>query len=251
MLELNKIPDDPTSSNISQVLKYYRENFFPIFAYATAMEARIPIEMLNEIRNCFDHLARAELGHDPDANIIKAKNHIDRACLDCAKIAWVACKNEVERVFNAFSPKEYSILDGGAFWTKISNLYDSFRKKSLEARFGETKKMHEGVFEAANLYFEAINIGEELVDTINKKSNHLSHAVSLTNKGTTLHNLKWALIGAVFGVILGLLASPLYNYLNNYINPPKTQAKETTQQKDNQRDHSNAPDPPKGTSPRK
>jgi hypothetical protein len=247
LLKLNKFPEEPTPANISKILQHYRENFFPIFAYATAMDAKISVQMLNEIRNCFDHLSRADLGNASEANIIKAKNHIDRACLDCAKIAWVACKNEVERIFKTFSPKEYSILDGGAFWTTISSLFESFREKSLAARLGETEKMHEGIFEAINLYFEAINIGEELKDAINKKSNDLSHAVSLINKGTTAHNFKWALIGAVLGVILGLLASPLYNYFSNGMNSPKTQAKETVQQ----RDVSKYPSRPEGTPIRK
>ncbi len=105
MSTLNKIPEEPTPIDIAQVLKHYRVNFYPIFAYATAMEANISIQMLNELRNCFDHLARAETGDSPDANIAKAKNHIDRACLDCAKIAWVACKKEVERLFQALLRK--------------------------------------------------------------------------------------------------------------------------------------------------
>lgn len=211
----------PTTNNsplnsASDILTYYRENFLPVFAYATAMEANISIEMLNEIRNCFDHLARADSGSHSEDNLLKAKNHLDRACLDCVKISWVACKKDIDKLYDSFTANQYMLIEGGAFWREISALYELFRDKSKLARQGESENIHGAITNSMDLYFEAIEVAEALREKINNKLTDLQHVVSLTNKGSFWHNLKWAIVGAIIGVLLG--------YTFNHINLSSIQA---------------------------
>lgn len=91
--------------------------------------------------------------------------------------------------------------------------------------------MDKGVFEAVNLYFEAINIGQELQELISNKANDLSHAKSLVDKGTLMHNLKWAIIGAFFGAILGVVLTLLMSQAVSYFSPPKTKDNEAGMQR--------------------
>lgn len=176
------------------------------------MEAVISTEMLNEIRNCFDHLSRAEAGSYPKENINKAISHLDRASLDCAKISWVACKKEVEKMYNAYSPKQLMLIEGGSFYEKIKALLDDFRDKSKNARLGEAENAHGAITESITLYFEAIDVGEKIKADINSKLNDLQHVVTMVDKGDFWHNLKWSVVGAIIGVLLTLLVQ---NYSNN------------------------------------
>ena len=100
-MEFPKVPDNNFSpQSIEDVLNYYNENFVPVFAYSTAISGILSEQMLNELRNCLDHLAKANRQIDSCDNLQKAKNHIDRSCLDCAKIAWVELYADADDLFH-------------------------------------------------------------------------------------------------------------------------------------------------------
>lgn len=199
--------DQPSS--LSDILAYYRENFLPIFAYATAVEQKMPAQVLNEIRNTFDHLARADVGHSTKDNLAKAKNHLDRACLDCVKIAWVAYARHIKELHESYSPHHYMMIEGGAFYRDLSEKMTRFQELSFEARKSEPVNMHNDIKKAIHDYFKAIEAGAVVGDLIESRSEDLSHIATLTSKGSFAYNLKWMLAGAALGAALSTLFTML------------------------------------------
>jgi hypothetical protein len=165
--EDNRTDSPPT--NVSDILAHHRDNFLPIFAYATASERNMSVQILNEIRNCLDHLARADTGKNAEKNIEKAKNHIDRACLDCVKVAWIAFSRDVYKTYDSFTPKQYMMLEEGAYWKKVGLLYEAFQEKSFQARKSEPINLDTDIDTAISDYFDAIAAGKELMETVKAK----------------------------------------------------------------------------------
>lgn len=77
-------------TNIPEVLGYYRSEVVPLLAAALTIDDKFPLEVLNEIRASYTHLARAEaLGADHSdfpSEIHAAWRHLRRSCLDCLKV---------------------------------------------------------------------------------------------------------------------------------------------------------------------
>ena len=72
------------------VYAYYRETVPSSLALVYSATEKFPLEVLNEVRNAFSHLARASAMDSNDAelqkNLGQAKGHLQRAALDCGKI---------------------------------------------------------------------------------------------------------------------------------------------------------------------
>jgi hypothetical protein len=77
-------------TTVEGVLEYYTSEVVPALAAALTVDDAFPQEVLNEIRNSYTHLARAnKLGpgnDDYSKEIDGAYRHLKRTCLDCMKV---------------------------------------------------------------------------------------------------------------------------------------------------------------------
>lgn len=190
---------------IDDVLKYYRNSFVPIFSLATAISGTLPEQILNELRNCLDHLSRSAEGHDIEGNIQKAKSHIDRSCLDCAKIAWVTLYREAETSFKQYTPHDYSLVDNGSFWLEVSEKYKLLREISISARQDEAENINNNLDKAISSYCEAIKIALDFEKLIVTKIPEIERQKELYRKTITGRELKIAIFGAIVGTILAFI----------------------------------------------
>ena len=76
-------------SRIVEIFRTFNETIKPLIAEVEAVKQKFPIELLNEIRALFDHIARCYLPDSTEATINqqlrKAESHITRILLDCYK----------------------------------------------------------------------------------------------------------------------------------------------------------------------
>ena len=77
-------------TTVEGILEYYTVEVVPALAAALTVDDAFPQEVLNEIRNSYTHLARANklgAGHnDFPKELDGAYRHLKRTCLDCMKV---------------------------------------------------------------------------------------------------------------------------------------------------------------------
>lgn len=94
-------------SDVSSVLSYYSDEVVVALAAALTIDDKFPEEVLNEIRNSFTHLARANaIGSEHDdyrKELESANRHLKRVCLDCLKICILVTSQRCESAIEALT----------------------------------------------------------------------------------------------------------------------------------------------------
>lgn len=75
---------------IEEILGFYRENIPGALALGYSVTEMLPLEILNEVRSAFSHIARVPLvGESSEGGqkeLSRALAHLERALLDCGKL---------------------------------------------------------------------------------------------------------------------------------------------------------------------
>jgi hypothetical protein len=142
----------PTPSTVHDVLEYYTSEVVPALASALTVDDSFPQEVLNEIRNSYTHLARANKLGEGHADYAKevdgAYRHLKRTCLDCMKVCvFVLAK----RADNTVAILEEELQLPNDVHTQMSDLRRDRQK--LSAQEGE-HPTHEAVNEYKKLFNE-------------------------------------------------------------------------------------------------
>ena len=116
-------------------------------------DAEYPIEIFNEIRAIFTHLARYRLQDSP-ADLFAAERHVKRAILDCFKYMCISIKEEIRTFREGYRKVDLSIADNGNFLMCLNRLEKEadrqyimakklrLRKRYLKRTFIKCLKMH-------------------------------------------------------------------------------------------------------------
>lgn len=96
-----------STNEIKKVLSYYHDEVIPALAAAVTIDDRFPIEVLNEVRNAFTHLSRAQCMEGADDAKCKecegALRHLKRTVLDCMKVCILALAKKSETIMDALA----------------------------------------------------------------------------------------------------------------------------------------------------
>lgn len=161
-------------SRLSAIYETYLSVISPFIIQLETLDGEFPVEILNEIRSIFTHLARCnstEKEQIYEENIIKAERHVKRAVLDCFKYLCVTY-DEYYRSFTRLNRNvDLSFVDNGHFIQKLSSLHNNAvhnkteaQKKELVAEniedvFGDYEKTY-------NSYAEVYNLIQETTESI-------------------------------------------------------------------------------------
>ena len=203
-IENNKNLLTNSYDDFQEIFANYRTLIRPFVALLELFDSEFPIEILNEIRAIFQHVARCYYDgktvpteKDIQQNIQKAKSHINRALLDCFKYSCLTLYDEYKLFMHAYRFVDLSSLDNGEFLKTLHDLKEEAKKADKEARIleGDTGD-DEAVFKA---YEKAFNSSVELYKYIEK---HAKFAANLRRKlriTTFLSALGWV-VGIVSGI---------------------------------------------------
>ena len=188
---------------LQEFLNFYNEEFKPVYADLVAYLADKPINIIIEQENAFSHLTvyldenqNEEIRQN---NLEKANNHIVRATLDAYKLLWAELMKEINSIWEN-EDKRLSISISLAEFAKKR---EEFIEKSKKARKIEITSIGISPIEALNYYKEAIDIGWELVKSIDP---HREIAVEKYKfKFFKKERVYSFLIGIVSGIIATLL----------------------------------------------
>ena len=161
-------------SRLSAIYETYLSVISPFIIQLEALDGEFPVEILNEIRSIFTHLARCnstEKEQIYEENIIKAERHVKRAVLDCFKYLCVAYDEYFRRFTKLNRNVDLSFVDNGHFIQKINSLHNNAVHNKTEAQKKELVAENiEDVFgdyeKAYNSYAEVYNLIQESTESI-------------------------------------------------------------------------------------
>ncbi len=161
-----------------------------------------PLEVLVEIENAFSHIAVALSAPNSEVgrrNLDKAVSHLQRATLDCYKLLWVKLGEDVELILRDEKKRVAVTMETGKLW----KLWESFKKKSLEARKLEMEHVGRNPLAAVDAYREACALAWEILESVDE-AKHIE-VKKLYFKSKLWELLASALAGALITKILSWL----------------------------------------------
>lgn len=195
-------------SRLSAIYETYLSVISPFIIQLEALDGEFPVEILNEIRSIFTHLARCnstEKEQIYEENIIKAERHVKRAVIDCFKYLCVAYDEYFRRFTKLNRNVDLSFVDNGHFIQKLNSLHNNAVHNKTEAQKKELVAENiEDVFEDYEKAFNSYAAVYNLIQDSAKSIDFVKH------KAATKETLN-----TVFGIVgvISLILTILFQFV--------------------------------------
>ena len=153
---------------LDSAFSMYVNDISPLIVRFEVEKGEFPIEVLNEIRAIYNHLACASLSQDDDEvkyNVEKIGSHSKRALLDCFKYICMLCGDEYDAFMARYKGVDLTFIENGEFLRDIVKL-----RKAAIAAFLDAKNMeslHKGTNEEVFIaYQNSYNLFEKLKERL-------------------------------------------------------------------------------------
>lgn len=148
--------DEDIQKELSEIYEQYHNSIKIFIGQLEVLQNKFPVEILNEIRAVFSHIAKIYVCDDKKIavrNIEKAKGHIKRAQLDAYKYMCYAYSKYYKEFRELYKNVDLSYVNNGDFIIELSKAYASAVEKSNSAR--EIEAVADDSTEAYDTYEEA------------------------------------------------------------------------------------------------
>lgn len=192
------------NNSINSIYHTYLNTIAPSVVQLEILDGEFPVEILNEIRAIFTHLARCNVSDNIDVktdNVCKAERHVKRAVLDCFKYMCVSYDDQYKGFEELYKNIDLSVIDNGDFLPELCRK----RKVALDclriAKEAELKS--EEIDDSFPLFESAYNAYADVYKYIQKTEEKLIRV-----KTKALKKEKWrtcldimGIVGTVFGIL--------------------------------------------------
>lgn len=209
------------SNRIKEIFSTYNTTVKPLIATIEASYEQFPIQIFNEIRALFDHIARC---YNPNINaesinneINRSESHLYRIMFDCFKFLNVKAKDEVNKFERQTKNVDLPSISNGEFYPeykKLSKLAFNFAKEAKKYEsFNKDKSLE--------LFEKAYNTYDKLIDYIDDNRIYIIRAKWKFNSFRFLKFLFWFLTAIISGFISLFFACPqvlasIKNFILNF-----------------------------------
>lgn len=188
-----------------EAFRNYLEVINPFIVQFEVLRNEFPIELQNEIRAIYGHLARASIAETPQIaakNVEKIKSHTKRALLDCYKYSCIIFIDNYNNFFERYKNVDLTYLNQGNFLPEVTKLYKNAVNLYFEAKKLETSNTSEE--RQLDLYQDSYN---QFVDLDKKLKAAETGASFLQHKATRKDVLaKWSFGIGVVGTLFGFIS---------------------------------------------
>lgn len=193
---------------IASIFDSYQNIIAPFILQLEILDGEYPIEILNEIRAIFTHLARSANSDSIqiyEDNIIKAERHIKRATLDCFKYLCVSFDDHYKEFEKKYNGVDLSFVDNGQFLPELCKK----RNNSIELlQIAKKKELNtssvEDVFHDYELAYNAYSEVYEMINSSYKNFESLKIRAIKKERYRRILDI-CGIIGTLFGIIGVLL----------------------------------------------
>lgn len=133
-------------TELEEAFRIYLEDINPFIVQFEILRNEFPIELQNEIRAIYGHLARASIAEsesEVSSNLAKIKSHTKRALLDCYKYSCIIFTDCYSDFLVRYKGVDLTYLEDGRFLPEITALYNDTKNKLQAAKSAETSNMSE------------------------------------------------------------------------------------------------------------
>lgn len=200
----NKYSNDDLENMTKSIYQSYLDIIAPFIIQLEILDNEFPIEIMNEIRAIFTHLARANVSNKSDVkedNIIKAERHVKRAILDCFKYSCISYDDKYYEFEALYNNVDLSNVSDGEFIVELSKkrvkaMSDMQKAKSIELT---TENIDDSFFAFETAY----NSYADVYNYINETQEKLIRVKQKSEKKQRWHRFLdyWSIIGTIFGII--------------------------------------------------
>lgn len=163
------------NARIAGIYADYTHLFKPLLARVEAECQELPAQILNEIRAVFDHISRCywdDASRDTRLdNLLKARGHLKRACLDCTKMLILTLHVRVEDFRRETRCVDLTVVNNGAWYPEFVRLRAAAVRATQEAKGRESRSGDTVEFDfyqlAVNAWDDAWLHIEQNLDSIN------------------------------------------------------------------------------------
>lgn len=197
--------------DLDESFRAYLEDIVPFIVLFESQKSEFPIELQNEIRAMYAHLARAAIAETPEQaqrNVYKIKSHTKRALLDCYKYSCLISYDNYTDFFKRYEGVDLSYLDQGRFLPEVQTHFNRAKAAHFAAKSAETSNISEGqLFE---LYQDAYNQFASLDEKLRSVEEDAAYLQHKATRKDQLAKVSFAvgIVGTVVGII-GLIVALL------------------------------------------
>lgn len=189
---------------LDEIFKAYVEDINPFIVQFEVLYNEFPIELQNEIRAMYGHLARAAIAETPEIaerNIQKIKSHTKRALLDCYKYSCIIFTDNYAAFFERYKGVDLSYLEDGQFLPDVRAHYAKAKDAYFEAKIAETSNISEN--QLFDLYQTAYNRFASLDERLHSVEDSAAYLKHKATQKDHLMMLSFAvgIVGAAVGII--------------------------------------------------
>lgn len=196
-------------SEVKGIFDTYLNVISPFVVQLEVLDDEFPVEILNEIRSIFTHLARSAITDKPKVyseNIIKAERHVKRAVLDCFKYLCYVYENKYIEFEKLYKNVDLSLIDNGKFLPELCKR----RKYAVELlnKAKEKEIATENVNDTFEDFESAYNAFADVYKYINDSYENLQNIKQRALKKDICRTALdiCGVIGTIFGIIGVVLA---------------------------------------------
>lgn len=189
---------------LDEIFRTYIEDINPFIIQFEVVKNEFPIELQNEIRAIYGHLARASIAETPEQaarNVQKIKSHTKRALLDCYKYSCVLFTDSYFEFFERYKGVDLSYLDSGRFLTEAQASCQKAKDAYFEAKKAELSNIPEE--ELFELYQRAYNKFAALEQRLRAAEDDAAFLKHKAARKEWLARISFAV--GVIGVIVGVI----------------------------------------------
>ena len=199
---------DSQKKRIEEIYHNYRITVKPLIATIEASYEKFPIQLFNEIRALFDHIAHC---YTPDSQtdyidkeINRSESHLYRIIFDCFKFLNVKAKDELDLFEKQTRNVDLPSISNGEFYPvykELSNLAFSNTKKAKNIESSDKDKALMHFEEAYNTYIK-------LQEYIDNNRIYISRAKWKFRRNHFLKIMLWFFAALLSGFISLLFTCP-------------------------------------------
>ncbi|MDR0943867.1 MAG: hypothetical protein LBM41_04970 [Ruminococcus sp.] len=197
---------------IRAIFSVYLNTITLMMVEIECLDGTYPIEIMNEIRAIFTHIARYSESSDENVqqkNIVKAEGHLKRALLDCYKYSCFSFIESQIAFEQRYKNVDLSHINNGEYLIDLQKLQNDATEAFVTARKNEAKdKNAETLYTDYEKAYQLYHKMYTLTGSITKYADELKLKADIKDR-TKSQDRIIGIVGAAFGIV-GVALSILF-----------------------------------------
>jgi hypothetical protein len=185
-----------------EIYEQYLQGIAPLLVTLEVLDTEYPVEIFNEIRSTFTHIARYHTKNDQN-ELLSAKSHVKRATLDCYKYFCVSIMEKISAFREKYNGVNLALADNGNFLPNLDRLESEAKQAYMKAKSAEPN-MDVTIDELYCLFENAYLAHDKLNKFLEDSTQAILFAITNSKRNASINRI--SLIVGVAGLLVGIIS---------------------------------------------